>query len=128
MSRKRLTYRFSLCQALSITLRITFGQFPDISRFSIQLNTPRVSGCCFDLLALGESPELGTDADEVWPQRRVLVPATVDQLQQLVARRVHSNLALQVRTKRDFLLLTHERYYFCTAKQCTCEVTVSQGV
>jgi len=44
------------------------------------------------------------------------MPAITDQLQQLVVRRIQSNLALQVRPKRDFFLATYTRYDFCTAQ------------
>jgi len=79
--------------------------------------------CCLDLLALDESSELGADAVEVGPQCRVLVPAAAHQLQQLVVRRVHSDLTLQVRTKRDLLLATQTLDYFCitteSLQQCS---------
>jgi len=44
------------------------------------------------------------------------MPAITDQLQQLVVRRIQSNLALQVRPKRDFFRATYTRYDFCTAQ------------
>ena len=69
-----------------------------------------------NLLVLVNSPELDTNAIEIRPSCRVRMPANVDQLQQLVACYVDSNLTHQIRTKRHFLRTNHTHYYFCTKK------------
>jgi len=60
--------------------------------------------------------ELGTNSGEIWSKSGFLMPAVVDQLQQLVMCNVNSNLTPQVRSKWNFFHMTHTHYDFCTTR------------